>query len=142
MASRLLVLGAAILAAVDHRRRTGQGQYLDFSLGLPTVILGHVVYLLPFALVISGVQIAAFDPTLELAARDCGVPFYVCSESFKQSNKTVAEIELEAKDPAEIGLGSCRHVEPQNIYFDITPAQLVTGYISETGIEMAAQKSH
>lgn len=48
------------------------GLQLDFSLGLPTVIIGHVVYLLPFALVIAGVQIAAFDPTLEMAARDCG----------------------------------------------------------------------
>lgn len=48
------------------------GQLLDFSLGLPTVIIGHVVYLIPFALVISGVQIAAFDPALERAARDCG----------------------------------------------------------------------
>lgn len=48
------------------------GQQLNFSLGLPTVIIGHVVYLLPFALVITGVQVAAFDPTLERAARDCG----------------------------------------------------------------------
>ncbi|NQV43593.1 MAG: ABC transporter permease [Rhodospirillales bacterium] len=48
------------------------GQQFDFSLGMPSIIIGHVVYLLPFALVVTGVQIAAFDPTLERAARDCG----------------------------------------------------------------------
>lgn len=48
------------------------GNWLNFSAGLATVIIGHVVYITPFALVIVAVQVYGFDETLEDAARDAG----------------------------------------------------------------------
>jgi spermidine/putrescine transport system permease protein len=48
------------------------GNWLGFSTGLATVIIGHVVYITPFALVIVAVQVHGFDETLEDAARDAG----------------------------------------------------------------------
>jgi len=48
------------------------GNWLGFSTGLATVIIGHIVYITPFALVIVAVQVHGFDETLEDAARDAG----------------------------------------------------------------------
>ncbi|MDO6965355.1 ABC transporter permease [Rhizobium alvei] len=48
------------------------GNWLGFSTGLVTVVIGHVVYITPFALVIVAVQVYGFDDTLEDAARDAG----------------------------------------------------------------------
>ncbi|MFM2278641.1 MAG: hypothetical protein RLZZ444_872 [Pseudomonadota bacterium] len=48
------------------------GNWLGFSTGLVTVVVGHVVYITPFALVIVAVQVYGFDDTLEDAARDAG----------------------------------------------------------------------
>ncbi|BBE71728.1 ABC transporter permease [Oharaeibacter diazotrophicus] len=48
------------------------GNWLGFSTGLATVIVGHVVYVTPFALVIVAVQVYGFDASLEDAARDAG----------------------------------------------------------------------
>ena len=48
------------------------GSWLGFSTGIATVIIGHVVYITPFALVIVAVQVYGFDETLEDAARDAG----------------------------------------------------------------------
>jgi spermidine/putrescine transport system permease protein len=48
------------------------GRQFDFNTGLVTAIIGHVVYIAPFAMVIVAVQVFNFDATLEDAARDCG----------------------------------------------------------------------
>lgn len=48
------------------------GRWLGFYMGLWTAIIGHVVYIAPFAMVIVAVQVFNFDPSLEDAARDCG----------------------------------------------------------------------
>jgi len=48
------------------------GKWLDFNTGLVTAIIGHTVYITPFAMVVVAVQVHAFDATLEDAARDCG----------------------------------------------------------------------
>ncbi len=48
------------------------GSWLGFSTGLVTVVIGHIVYITPFALVIVAVQVYGFDDTLEDAARDAG----------------------------------------------------------------------
>ena len=48
------------------------GRWLDFNTGLITAIIGHVVYITPFAMIIVAVQVFNFDPALEDAARDCG----------------------------------------------------------------------
>ena len=48
------------------------GNWLDFSMSLATIIVGHVVYIVPFTLIVVSVQIHALDPAIEDAARDCG----------------------------------------------------------------------
>lgn len=48
------------------------GRLLDFSTGITTAIIGHIVYITPFAMVIVAVQVYNFDATVEDAARDCG----------------------------------------------------------------------
>jgi spermidine/putrescine transport system permease protein len=48
------------------------GRWLDFNTGLVTAIIGHIVYITPFAMIIVAVQVFNFDSSLEDAARDCG----------------------------------------------------------------------
>jgi spermidine/putrescine transport system permease protein len=48
------------------------GRVFDFSTGLTTAVIGHIVSIAPFAVVIVAVQVFNFDATLEDAARDCG----------------------------------------------------------------------
>jgi spermidine/putrescine transport system permease protein len=48
------------------------GRIFDFSTGITTAIIGHIVYITPFAMVIVAVQVFNLDATLEDAARDCG----------------------------------------------------------------------
>ena len=74
---------------------------------------------------------------LALAARAQGLPLYVCFESFKRAPLRAAEVELEAHDPIEIDPPRLAGVEAYNIYFDITPASLVTAWVTEHGVERA-----
>ncbi|MGB1548256.1 MAG: translation initiation factor eIF-2B, partial [Alphaproteobacteria bacterium] len=69
---------------------------------------------------------------LALAARDCGLPFFVCAEGFKWMTDAT-EPKLEAMNPAELGAPAFPHVTVQNVYFDRTPSRLVTAYFSEQG---------
>jgi ribose 1,5-bisphosphate isomerase len=71
---------------------------------------------------------------LALAARDQGIPFYVCFESFKCSDVSPANVGLEQHDPVEIDPPKLTHVKGHNIYFDVTPPDLVTAWINEHGI--------
>ena len=48
------------------------GGWLGFSPSVWTAIIGHIVYITPFALIIIAVQLYGFDDTLEDAARDAG----------------------------------------------------------------------
>ena len=91
-----------------------------------------------------------------LAARDNGVPFYVAlpSSTFDWEMKDgVAEIPIEQRDAAEVrtinGLYKGEIVTVQlapdnspgvNYAFDVTPARLVTGLITERGICDASAK--
>lgn len=52
------------------------GRWIGFNNGMWTAIIGHVVYIAPFAMVIVAVQVFNFDATLEDAARDCGATDY------------------------------------------------------------------
>lgn len=48
------------------------GNWFGVSLGLVTIIIGHVVYITPFAAIVVGVRLMSLDRELEDAARDCG----------------------------------------------------------------------
>jgi len=48
------------------------GNWTGLSLGIPTVTIGHIVYITPFAAIVVGVRLTNIDPQLEDAARDCG----------------------------------------------------------------------
>ena len=85
-----------------------------------------------------------------LAAKDNDIPFYVALPSTTidwQSRDGIAEIPIEERDPEEVshihGLADGRPVRVQtttantpvsNYAFDVTPARLVTGLITERGV--------
>lgn len=70
---------------------------------------------------------------LAMAARERGVPFYVCCESFKWRGAGESPPELEEMAPAELGAPGWPGVTVRNVYFDLTPARLVAAWIDETG---------
>jgi methylthioribose-1-phosphate isomerase len=85
-----------------------------------------------------------------LAARDTNVPFYVAlpSSTFDWSLRDgVAEIPIEERDPEEVRwvqgwdggrqtrVRICPEKSPAaNVAFDVTPARLITGLITERGV--------
>ncbi len=91
-----------------------------------------------------------------LAADDNTVPFYVALPSTTidwESRDGVAEIPIEERDPAEVtdiygvSNGVTTHVRTtapgtpvSNYAFDVTPARLVTGLITERGVCNASEK--
>ena len=91
-----------------------------------------------------------------LAAHDNGVPFYVAlpSSSIDWSLRNGADIEIEQRNPDEVQFitghdgQALRKVRltPEaspaaNFAFDVTPARLVTGLITERGICEASEKA-
>jgi methylthioribose-1-phosphate isomerase len=68
-----------------------------------------------------------------LAARQQGVPFYVAAprSSIDFSCASGAEIPIEEREPAELGAGN---TPAHNPAFDITPAALITGILTEAGL--------
>jgi methylthioribose-1-phosphate isomerase len=75
-----------------------------------------------------------------LAAHDNGVPFYVAvpSSSIDFSLTDGAQIPIEERDRLELGFDPA--TPALNLAFDVTPARLVTGLITERGIcEASAQ---
>ena len=73
---------------------------------------------------------------LALAAQDHRLPFYVACESLKVSGEHVwrAPVALEEKEPEEVLPKSMSGVRVRNVYFDRTPAVLVTSVITEDGV--------
>ena len=72
---------------------------------------------------------------LALAAHEQQVPFYVCCESFKfHGQGDRARIDLEEMEPAELGFDAPEPITVRNVYFETTPARLVTGWITEVGV--------
>jgi methylthioribose-1-phosphate isomerase len=76
-----------------------------------------------------------------LAARESNLPFYVAapSSTVDLGSASGAEIPIEERDPTEVTMCNGSPVAPvttaaRNWGFDITPAELVTGYITEAGI--------
>jgi len=74
---------------------------------------------------------------MALAAREQGIPFYVCCESFKQRTEEMGEPALESMDPAELSAPVIEGVKVENCYFDITPAHLISGWIDEIGVRLS-----
>jgi methylthioribose-1-phosphate isomerase len=91
-----------------------------------------------------------------LAAHDNSIPFYVALPSTTidwNSRDGVAEIPIEERDPSEvtdvygISNGKTMHVRTvasetavSNFAFDVTPARLVTGLITERGVCAASEE--
>jgi len=79
--------------------------------------------------------------TLNLAVlcKHFGVPFYVAcpSSTYDAATAHGADVPIEERDPAEVlGIAAAR-VPARNPAFDVTPAELVTGIITERGIARA-----
>ncbi len=70
---------------------------------------------------------------IALAARAQGVPFYVISESIKISPRGPRSVQLEEKEAREV-LPPANKIAARNIYFDHTPARLITGIVTEFGV--------
>ncbi|HNR26476.1 MAG TPA: S-methyl-5-thioribose-1-phosphate isomerase, partial [Methanobacteriaceae archaeon] len=75
-----------------------------------------------------------------LAAHRFGVPFYVAApkSTFDHEN-SIYEIEIEERNPEEVlNFAGCRVAplltEVRNPSFDVVPADLITGIITEKGI--------
>lgn len=73
---------------------------------------------------------------LALAARRCRVPFYAVAETHKIAPATTKRqpIELEEMGEDEVLAKPIPSVTVRNVYFDLTPARYLTGYITERGL--------
>ena len=77
-----------------------------------------------------------------IMAKNFGIPFYVCAplSTIDMATPTGAEIIIEERDPAEIThLWYAQPMAPKGVKvynpaFDITPADYITGFITEIGI--------
>jgi len=76
---------------------------------------------------------------LALAARERGLPFYVCCESFKRRPPGMVEPALEEMDAAELAAPKMVGVTAKNVYFDITPRALISGWFDENGMTPSAR---
>jgi translation initiation factor eIF-2B subunit delta len=71
---------------------------------------------------------------IALSAYDNNIPFYVCCEKYKQILPNSEQPELEIMNPAELKAPVLPYVSVENIYFEITPAKFITGWINEDGV--------
>lgn len=85
---------------------------------------------------------------LALAAKDNGVPFYVCAPTSTIDLSTASgdEIEIETRDDREVTEINGVQITPSgagvfNPAFDVTPARLITGIITEFGIAHAPYRA-
>jgi translation initiation factor eIF-2B subunit delta len=71
---------------------------------------------------------------IALAAREAGVPCFVCAESFKCTAQEIDEVILEEKSGSELGPPPVPGIRARNIYFEITPAALITDWLSNEAL--------
>ncbi|MCC5871210.1 MAG: hypothetical protein JJU22_02315 [Gammaproteobacteria bacterium] len=71
---------------------------------------------------------------IALAAREAGVPVLVAAESFKCTGLSAQDVQLEEKSGSELRPPPVPGVRARNIYFDITPAGLISNYLSNEPI--------
>ncbi len=74
-------------------------------------------------------------------AKENGIPFYVAApiSTFDNTIKSGKDIVIEERDNCEISMVNGKTIMPawvsvKNPAFDVTPADYVTGYITEEGI--------
>jgi translation initiation factor eIF-2B subunit delta len=67
---------------------------------------------------------------LALAARDQNVPFWVCAESFKCTPTPAHGFALEERSGSELGPPPVPGLKARNLYFEMTPSRLITGWLS------------
>lgn len=150
---------STVLAALKHRRPTrivvcesrplyeGRGLAAELSAtGLhPTVITdaqaGYFVSNIGAVLV--GADAVLADGSLvnkvgttliALAARRQGVPLYVACESLKVCAEVEEHFPSEEKEPEEVWADAPAAVTVRNVYFERTPADLVSAIITEQGV--------
>jgi translation initiation factor 2B subunit (eIF-2B alpha/beta/delta family) len=70
---------------------------------------------------------------LALVARDARKPVYALCETLKIAAPDFPLI-IEEKDPAELLPDPIAGFRARNPYFDVTPAQLISGYVTEQGV--------
>ena len=155
--------GIPVHVWVDETRPRNQGALLTaFELashGVPhTVIVdnagGHLMMNGQVDMVIVGTDRVAANGDVcnkigtylkALAAKDNGIPFYVAlpSTTFDASTPTGADVPIEERSGEEVthlqGEGGAMRVTGSaaaNPAFDVTPARLVTGYITEKGVSV------
>ncbi len=139
--------GASLIVTESRPLCEGRNLALQLAgMGLPTTLitdaqLGLFVEKADLAMV--GADSVLEDGTvvnkvgtylLALAARENSIPFYVCCESFKQRDSSMPPFEPEEMSPDELNLGELPKVEIRNIYFDLTPPELITARVSEEGV--------
>lgn len=83
---------------------------------------------------------------LAVLARERGVPFYVCAETFKvdPASRTGEDVPIEERERAEVvKTGEVPEgVVIRNPVFDVTPHRCVTGYVTEVGVLQASELAH
>ena len=74
--------------------------------------------------------------SLAVLARHHGIPFYVAMPTSTIDPTLVSgdQITIEERDPAEVSTLGDRRVTVSNAAFDITPAELVTAFVTDRGI--------
>jgi translation initiation factor eIF-2B subunit delta len=72
---------------------------------------------------------------LALAAKDKKIPFYVLADTEKFLPSPFSQgLRIEKKDPQEITQETIPNVVVENVYFDFTPWELITGVVTQEGV--------
>ncbi len=144
---QLAPLGVA--AIVTESRPLNEGYLLAGRLGamgVPTTLITDAqmgLFVERADVVVAGADSVSADGSLvnkagtyplALAARERGLPFYVCCESFKRRPPGMVEPALEEMNGGELGAPKMVGVTAKNIYFDVTPAALISAWFDENGM--------
>jgi methylthioribose-1-phosphate isomerase len=85
--------------------------------------------------------------SVAVLAREHGIPFYVAApeSTFDKQLESGWDIVVEQRNPLEVtdGFGKCTAPESVKVYspaFDITPNDLITAYITDTGIRLGGRR--
>jgi translation initiation factor eIF-2B subunit delta len=77
---------------------------------------------------------------LALAAREKKIPFYVLAGKEKFLPPPFSKtLRIEKRDPTEITREIIPHGRVENVYFDLTPLDLITGVITQQGVIAGAE---